>query len=88
LGTRSAQRVRATLGQRPGIRLVFAAEPGVERELLELTEAERECCAFASWTVTSQNSRVALEVVGKDGDAVPAVQGTFNVLRALLTPAA
>src|SRR5262249_1378987 len=72
----------------PGLRLVFAAEPGVERELLELTELERDCCAFASWTVTSPNGRVVLEIVGNDDDAVPAVQGLFNALGVLLTPTA
>jgi hypothetical protein len=71
-----------------GLRLVFAAKPGVERELLELTELERDCCAFVSWTVTSPNSRVILEIAGEDDDAVPAAQGMFNLLQVLLTPAA
>jgi hypothetical protein len=64
-----------------GLELVFAAEPGVEAELGELAELERECCAFATWTVQDGDERVLLDVSGKSDDAVPAVQGMFGPLR-------
>ena len=57
-----------------GLRLTFG--PGSERELSELAALERECCAFADWTVTG----TVLEVSGR-GDAVPAVQALFSRLR-------
>ena len=34
-----------------GLRLVFGVGPGVEGELRSLVELERECCAFAEWSV-------------------------------------
>jgi len=63
-----------------GLALVFAAEPGVELELRELAELERDCCAFASWTVRADAERVVLDVAG-DGEAVPVIQGMFDSLR-------
>ena len=57
-----------------GLRLTFG--PGTEHELGELAALERECCAFADWTVTG----TVLEVSGR-GDAVPAVQAMFSSLR-------
>jgi hypothetical protein len=57
-----------------GLRLAFG--PGVERELAELAELERECCAFADWTVSGR----VLEV-SAHGDAVPAVQALFSSLK-------
>jgi hypothetical protein len=57
-----------------GLRLTFG--PGSENELGELAALERDCCAFADWTVTG----TVLEVSGR-GDAVPAVQAMFSSLR-------
>ncbi len=34
-----------------GLRLLFRATPGVERELSQLAELEQDCCAFADWSV-------------------------------------
>jgi hypothetical protein len=67
-----------------GLRLEFARSEFVERELRELAELERACCAFATWTVRDIGSRVVLEVDGDD-DAVPVLQGMFGSFRA--TPA-
>ena len=68
----------------PGLRLVFAAETGVERELLELAALERDCCRFATWTVTNTGDRVALDIAGTSAQAIPAVQGMFVPLREVL----
>lgn len=84
LGSRALLAVETT---DRGLELVFAAEPGVERELLELAELERDCCAFAAWTVTATSDRVVLDVAGSSAEAVPAVQGMFGPLRELLAGA-
>src|SRR2546423_8969889 len=81
LGSRALVRIDTT---ERGLRLVFASEPGVETEVMELAELERECCAFVSWDVTTTGYRVVLDVSG-DGDAVPAVHGMFGPLREVLT---
>jgi hypothetical protein len=40
-----------------GLRLVFERAAGVGEELRELTELERECCAFADWTARARRPR-------------------------------
>jgi hypothetical protein len=59
-----------------GVRIVFRASPAVERELQELAALERECCAFATWTVRSEGSDLVLNVDG-DGEAVAAIHAMF-----------
>jgi len=60
-----------------GQRLVFRREEGVEIELEELAALERECCAFADWTVSAEDGRVVLDVSGSSDEGVAAVQGMF-----------
>jgi len=60
-----------------GLRLSFRWSPSLEQELQELAELERECCAFASWTVRRTESTVCLDVEA-EGDAVAAVHGMFT----------
>jgi hypothetical protein len=50
---------------------------------LELAELERDCCAFATWTVRSEEGRIVLDVAADGDDAVPVVQGMFGPLREL-----
>jgi hypothetical protein len=64
-----------------GLRLVFPASDGVERELRELVELERECCAFATWTVRRAGPQLVLDVDG-EGDALAAVHGMLHGFRA------
>jgi hypothetical protein len=59
-----------------GLRLVFAAEPGVLHVLEELVAVERECCAFADWTVASRDGTATLEITAEP-EAVPVVHGMF-----------
>ena len=61
-----------------GLRLSFPAQ--TETELRELAQLERECCAFASWDVTTQGDRAVLDITA-EGEAVPAVQALFGSLR-------
>ena len=64
-----------------GLRLVFRCDPGVEDELHELAALERECCAFADWSVSASGETVVLEVDGSSVEAVAAVQAMFGGLR-------
>ena len=42
---------------------------------------ERECCAFASWSVRSTDHSVVLDITATSDEAVAAVQGMFGSLR-------
>jgi hypothetical protein len=57
-----------------GLRLVFREDVGVAAELRELAELERECCAFADWSVDG----AILEVSGTGDEGVAAVHGMFR----------
>ena len=60
-----------------GLRLSLAARPGADLELTELAALERDCCAFATWSVTAEGDRLVLDVSAIAGDGVPAVQALF-----------
>jgi hypothetical protein len=64
-----------------GLRLLFAARPGVEEELDELAELERRCCAFADWSVSGEGEHVALAVSAQSPEGVAAVQAMFAAHR-------
>ncbi|HEV2772542.1 MAG TPA: hypothetical protein VGV57_06910 [Thermoleophilaceae bacterium] len=71
---------RALLEKRPipgGVRLRFRRVDGVEGELRELAELERDCCSFAAWSVTSEGTDPTLEVTA-EGDGVAAVRALFE----------
>jgi hypothetical protein len=55
-----------------GLRLAFAPAPGVAEALEALVAVERECCAFAEWTLVD----TVLEITA-DEEAVPVVRGMF-----------
>lgn len=77
-----AKRALAQVSQtKRGLRLVFGAAPGVADELGALAAAERECCAFATWSVRAADDELVLEVSGDSPEAVTAVQGMFAGLR-------
>lgn len=63
-----------------GLRLTFSAGPGVAAELEKLAELERDCCAFASWSVTSAGDLIVLDVAADGEVAVAAVQAMFDSL--------
>ncbi len=66
-----------------GLELAFGAGDGVESELEELAQLERECCVFADWDLRTASGRVVLDVSGKGAEAVAAVQAMFGALRRL-----
>ena len=69
-----------------GLRLVFRASPAAEQELRELAELERDCCAFATWTVTNGGSHLVLDV-DAEGEGITALHAMFPDLRATLAEA-
>jgi hypothetical protein len=75
----SSSLVQGSATQR-GVRLVFDAGPGVADELQALAALERECCAFAAWSVRANGSQLTLEVTGDGDEAATAVQSMFAAL--------
>jgi hypothetical protein len=63
-----------------GQRLVFRAAPRVEAELRQLVELERECCAFAEWTVEKTDQTVVLDVTADTTADVAAIHAMFDPL--------
>jgi hypothetical protein len=64
-----------------GLRLLFRAEPGVEAELRQLAELERDCCAFAEWSVGARGTELLLDVTAESEQGISAVQAMFGRLR-------
>ena len=60
-----------------GVQLVFSGGAGVEETLGELVRLERECCAFARWTVSRRDGDLVLDV-SADGEGVAAVHELFG----------
>jgi hypothetical protein len=63
-----------------GLLLVFGAAPGVADELEALAALERDCCAFATWSVRADGGEITLEVSGDGDEAVTAIQSMFAAL--------
>jgi hypothetical protein len=70
-----------------GLRLLFRAEPGVEAELRQLAELERDCCSFADWSVRTRGNEVVLDVTAESEEGITAVQAMFGGLRSPLAAA-
>jgi hypothetical protein len=64
-----------------GLRLFFRAAPGVEEELRQLAELERDCCAFADWLVQVRGKELVLDVAAPTEEGITAVQAMFGKLR-------
>ncbi|MFN2486570.1 MAG: hypothetical protein ABR609_08195 [Acidimicrobiia bacterium] len=60
-----------------GVRLRYRSLAGVESELTALAAAEKECCAFADWTVTADGDEVLLDVTA-EGLGIEVVQMLFE----------
>jgi hypothetical protein len=58
-----------------GVEVTYRRSDDVARELQELVEAERECCAFASWHVEEQGNDVVLRVLARSEADRAAVAG-------------
>jgi hypothetical protein len=64
-----------------GLQLLFRATPGVEAELSQLAELERDCCAFADWSVQARGKNLLLDVTAPTEEGITAVQAMFGKLR-------
>lgn len=64
-----------------GLQLLFRAAPGVEGELSQLAELERDCCAFADWSVRARGTKLVLDVTAHTEEGITAVQAMFGKLR-------
>jgi hypothetical protein len=60
-----------------GMMLAFAASADVERRLERLVELERQCCAFARWTIAHESAQVVLRIDGQS-ERTAAVQELFR----------
>lgn len=70
-------------GTPDGLWLSFHPMPGVEAELADLARLERDCCAFARWSVRRAGESVVLEVSGASQEAVAAVREMFTQIRGM-----
>jgi ketosteroid isomerase-like protein len=68
-----------------GLQLRFRDAPGVDAELHQLAELERDCCAFADLSVHPDGEQVVLDVAAADEEGVAAVQAMFNHVSFALT---
>jgi hypothetical protein len=64
-----------------GLRLLFRGAPGVKEELRHLAELERDCCAFADWSVQVRGAELVLDVTAPTEEGITAVQAMFGKLR-------
>jgi hypothetical protein len=64
-----------------GLQLLFRAAPGVEAELGQLADLERDCCAFADWSVRARGEELVLDVTAPTEQGITAVQAMFGKLR-------
>jgi hypothetical protein len=60
-----------------GVRVTLSHDAGVAEEVEALAELERECCAFADWTVEARGERVVLDVTADGEMAIASVQAMF-----------
>ena len=63
-----------------GLRVAFSQKPGITDELTELTALERDCCAFASWTVRQDLDTVVLDISASSEEGISAVHDMFKSL--------
>lgn len=59
-----------------GLRLRFRADPEAVAELRALAAAERDCCAWADWSVEQDDGEIAL-LARSTGDGVAALHAMF-----------
>lgn len=60
-----------------GVRLTFAPDHSTSHTLLDLVAAERDCCGWASWTLTTTGTATVVEATTGSGQAA-ALQAMFD----------
>lgn len=61
-----------------GVRLTFRPERAVVDDLVGLVHAERQCCGWASWTLTTTAEAAILDVTA-EGEGGGVVRSWFGV---------
>jgi MerR family transcriptional regulator, copper efflux regulator len=61
-----------------GMRLTFAAGQGIFGELRELVGLERQCCAFATWSVHENGGQLVVDIGANTAEGIAAVQAMFT----------
>ena len=61
-----------------GVRLSFQPEAAVTHALLDLVQAERACCDFATWTLTATEDGTVVTATTQ-GEGIALLQGLFEV---------
>lgn len=61
-----------------GIRLTYAPEDAIEATLHELVKLERDCCAFADWTVERRPDAIVLTVSAESPEGAAAVRAILR----------
>lgn len=61
-----------------GVRLRFPPSAATTHQLVDLVAGERDCCGWASWTLTSADDATVVEVTAP-GDGAGALQALFEV---------
>jgi hypothetical protein len=61
--------------------LRFRAAPDIEAELSQLADLERDCCAFADWSVQARGKELVLDVTAPTEEGIRAVHAIFGKLR-------
>jgi len=75
LSDQTGAELRATAN---GLSASFPRAADVAHELDELVRLERQCCGFASWSVSEQGGTLRLDVVAGDRTGVQALQEMFG----------
>lgn len=70
--------LRTRAATESGVRLEFDAEPATAHALLDLVRTERDCCAWASWTLTSTADATVVDI-GARGAGSAALRAMFEV---------
>ena len=60
-----------------GLRMRFAARPGIRQELERLIEIESRCCSFLRFELEGSDEELVLEVGGPE-QARPLIEGMFG----------
>jgi hypothetical protein len=68
-----------------GIRFRFQAEPGIEAWVRDLAAREKACCAFFTFTITTQGEEVRWDATVIDDDIARAVLDEFYALPETVT---
>jgi urease beta subunit len=61
-----------------GVRLRFRPDAATTHQLVDLVTGERDCCGWASWTLTAAADATVVEVTAP-GDGAGALQALFEV---------